>query len=350
MTHQTRRLLPLLLCLFVVCGISLGHAEEVITVAKPTLAEPTVVQTAHFAEILAGEAPSGLNELRALEKRVQQVAQKVIPCTVGVSVGGAQGSGVIVTADGYVMTAGHVIGEPNRQAVITLPDGKKVKAITLGTDRSIDSGLLKITTPGKYQHLKIDHSAELREGQWVLVTGHPGGYVKDRLPVLRLGRVLAAYDDVVATDCVLVGGDSGGPLLDMDGDVIGINSRIGNRITANMHVPSDAYSDNWTRLSDGEVWGKLPGTRPMLGVRCDKEKKAPIVVEVTPNSPAAKAGVEVGDRIVRFNGRETKSFDDLKLLVDQTSPGDQVDLIVQRGDQTLTLGDVIIKDAREVGG
>ncbi|MFI4873703.1 MAG: S1C family serine protease, partial [Blastopirellula sp. JB062] len=283
-------------------------------------------------------------------KRVQEVAQKVIPCTVGVSVGGAQGSGVIVSEDGYVMTAGHVIGKPNREAIITLPTGKRVKAKTLGTDRSIDSGLLKITTPGKYDHLKIDQSDQLREGQWVLVTGHPGGYEKDRLPVLRLGRVLASYEDVVATDCVLVGGDSGGPLLDMDGDVIGINSRIGNRITANMHVPSDAYSENWERLSDGEVWGKLPGTRPMLGVRCDKEKKAPIVVEVTPDSPAAKAGVEVGDRIVRFNGRETASFEDLKLLVDQTSPGDQVELIVERGERTLTFSDVVIRDAREVGG
>ncbi|MCC9605800.1 S1C family serine protease [Blastopirellula sp. JC732] len=345
MTHQTRLPLPILLLLFAAIGVSLVKAEEL-----PKSTEPTVVQTAHFAEVLAGDAPNSLGELRALEKRVQEVAKKVIPCTVGVSVGGAQGSGVIVTEDGYVMTAGHVIGEPNREAVITLPSGKKVKAITLGTDRSIDSGLLKITTPGKYEHLKIDHSDELRDGQWVLVTGHPGGYVQDRLPVLRLGRVLASYEDVVATDCVLVGGDSGGPLLDMDGDVVGINSRIGNRITANMHVPSDAYSENWNRLTSGEVWGKLPGTRPVLGVRCDKEKKAPIVIEVTPNSPAERSGVQVGDRIVRFNGRETKSFDELKLLVDQTSPGDQVEMVVERGERTLTLNDVVIKDAREIDG
>ncbi|PQO47265.1 S1C family serine protease [Blastopirellula marina] len=345
MTHQTRLPLPILVLFLLTTCFSLLKAEE-----PPKSAEPTVVQTAHFAEVLAGDAPIDLSELRALERRVQEVAQKVIPCTVGVSVGGAQGSGVVVTEDGYVMTAGHVIGEPNRKATITLPSGKKVEATTLGTDRSIDSGLLKITTPGKYEHLKIDHSEELRDGQWVVVTGHPGGYVKDRLPVLRLGRVLAAYDDVVATDCVLVGGDSGGPLLDMDGDVVGINSRIGNRITANMHVPSDAYTENWKRLTAGEVWGKVPGSRPVLGVRCDKEKKAAIVVEVTANSPAAKAGVEVGDRIVRFNGRESKTFDELKLLVDQTSPGDRIELVVERGGQTLTIGDVIIRDAREIGG
>ncbi|MGY8769309.1 MAG: S1C family serine protease [Pirellulales bacterium] len=296
-----------------------------------------VEQTAHLTAILEeGDAPNSVAELKELQKRFQAAAKKIIPCTVGVSIGPAQGSGVIVSEDGYVMTAGHVIGKSGLHATITFPDGTKVKGKTLGVDRSVDTGLIKITKQGKYPFLKIDKSSELHEGQWVLATGHPGGYEVGRQPVLRMGRVWGLYDDVVGSDCVLVGGDSGGPLLDLDGDVIGINSRIGTRVSANMFVPSDLYTSNWERLKDGDVWGRVPGTpAPYLGVQCDLEKKAPVIIAVTPGSPAERVGIKSGDIITSFNRRAIDTFDDLKILVTQQSPNDVVSVVVERGSDEL---------------
>src|SRR4030095_1140333 len=90
--------------------------------------------------------------------------------------------------------------------------------------------------------------------QWCLATGHPGGYQEDRQAVLRLGRVSDNESGAIVTDCTLVGGDSGGPLFDLDGRVIGINSRIGQNLAANMHVPVNTYRSSWERMAKGEAW------------------------------------------------------------------------------------------------
>src|SRR5207237_1038368 len=87
----------------------------------------------------------------------------------------------------------------------------------------------------------------------------PGGYQEKRTPVLRLGRVLNASEKSVTTDCTLVGGDSGGPLFDLDGKVIGIHSRIGPSIAFNVHVPVSTYADTWERLAASETWGSMFG-------------------------------------------------------------------------------------------
>src|ERR1700758_5501580 len=98
-------------------------------------------------------------------------------------------------------------------------------------------------------------STSLTKGQWVVSIGHPGGFRPNRTPVVRLGRVLEANANLIQTDCTLVGGDSGGPLFDMDGKVIGIHSRIGPAITANLHVPVNTYRDTWDDLANGETLG-----------------------------------------------------------------------------------------------
>src|SRR5205807_1727365 len=97
-------------------------------------------------------------------------------------------------------------------------------------------------------------SADLKKGQWVITVGHPGGFRPDRSPPVRLGRVIESTKSLVRTDCTIVGGDSGGPLFDMTGKVVGIHSRIGAPLSANIHVPVDTYRDTWDRLVKGEVW------------------------------------------------------------------------------------------------
>ena len=102
-------------------------------------------------------------------------------------------------------------------------------------------------------------SAEMKKNDWCVVTGHPGGFKTGRSPVVRVGRILEINNSVAAkyicTDCTLVGGDSGGPLFDMQGRVIGIHSQIRARITENVHVPVNTYRETFDRLAKGDVWG-----------------------------------------------------------------------------------------------
>src|SRR5262249_25394639 len=170
------------------------------------------------------------------------------PAVVGIQIGGASGSGVIVSEDGYILTAGHVSGKPDTECEIIFPDGKRVKGKSLGVNRSIDSGMIKITEKGKWPFAEMSRGPKPEKGQWVVSLGHPNGFISGRTPVLRLGRVLNSTDSLVQTDCTLVGGDSGGPLFDLDGKVIGIHSRIGPTITFNIHVPIATYNETWDDL------------------------------------------------------------------------------------------------------
>jgi serine protease Do len=200
-------------------------------------------------------APENLDDLREMEKHVQKVLAKVMPAVVGVQVGPGQGSGVIVNEDGTILTAGHVSGNPKQDALVILPGTKKHKGKTLGRNTGIDSGMLKIADNGKYPFVEMGKSADLKVGQWVIAIGHPGGFRENRTPVVRVGRILALHPIAIRTDCTLVGGDSGGPLFDMQGRLIGINSRIGSVITENVHVPIDTFQETWDRLALGESWG-----------------------------------------------------------------------------------------------
>ncbi len=119
---------------------------------------------------------------------------------------------------------------------------------------SADAGLMKIADKGPWPHVEMGHSAELRPGVWCLALGHPLGYEKDRPPVVRVGRILRVGPTLVQSDCPLVGGDSGGPLFDLQGRVIAIHSRIGGPTDINLHVPVDVFHENWERLTKGEAW------------------------------------------------------------------------------------------------
>lgn len=198
--------------------------------------------------------PEDIDDLRAIEAQVTAVAAKVAPCTVAVRVGTAQGSGVIVSEDGHVLTAGHVADEPGRNALFVFPDGKTAKGTTLGIHRQADAGLAKITDDGPWPHLEMGDSRNLQLGAWCVAAGHPLGYQEGRPPVIRLGRVLESQADAIRTDCPLVAGDSGGPLVDLEGVVIGVNSRIGGSVKVNVHVPVSVFRDHWERLAKGEAW------------------------------------------------------------------------------------------------
>jgi serine protease Do len=286
---------------------------------------------------LVKSMPENREDLRAIEAQVKRVLARVMPATVGLRLGSVAGSGVLVSEDGYVLTAGHVAGKPGRTVVVILPDGKRVKGETLGVNRAIDSGLVKITEKGKWPFCEMGDSSELTKGQWCIAVGHPEGYQPGRTAPVRFGRVLnlpSQGNTFIRTDCFLKGGDSGGPLFDLGGKVIAIHSRISMPLTTNLHVPVDTYRDTWERLVKGEAWG---GGSAYLGIEYEAADEGCRVVKVVPRSPAARYGLKEDDVITTFAGLKLTDSDDLMNALRRREPGDMVQVKVLRGDRVVTL-------------
>ncbi len=284
------------------------------------------------AFLFDGGVPKSLEQLQSMEARFQKLTDRLIPATINIQFGSSQGSGVVVTDDGYILTAAHVIARPNRKAKIVFPDGRQFQAETLGINSgAIDAGMLKIINPENksfpYVQLGISESLEL--GQWVMAIGHPGGLDEDRGLVTRIGRVVDKTNNVIRTDCTLVGGDSGGPLFDMKGQLIGIHSRIGRSLSDNFHVPVDQYSDNWDKYTQGLV---LSG-RPSLGFAVVGQSN--VVKSVKEKKAADKAGLKVGDTIIKIEDKDiadksqiTQAISELKLL-----PNQKIVIRIKRDDE-----------------
>lgn len=286
------------------------------------------------AESLAS-LPRGVQDLKGIEARVRLVLDAARECTVGV---GGGGSGVIVSPDGIVMTAAHVGSRAGRKINITFRDGRSVEGETLGNFAGVDAGLARITEEGPWPYAERAPSGGLTPGDWCFALGYPATFARDKNPPLRLGRIVRASETRLTTDCMIMGGDSGGPLFDLDGRVIGIHSSAGGR-TGNNHVPSDVYAEHWERLMKGEDWGGVPAGRPpKFGIKRDSSVKDGVAIaEVTPDSPAAQLGLEKGDVIVSLNGTSILTYARLVGALRLAGDDGEVTLEVRRGDKTLTL-------------
>lgn len=287
----------------------------------------------------SGGVPKTLDGLELLQRQVRLITSSAEACTVAVQIGPAQGCGVIITGTGYVLTAAHVAMRPEKTARLTLPDGRTITATTLGMNRSVDAGLMRIN-PGQnagqpWPHASLGSSDNLRAGMWCIATGHPGGYDQGRGVVTRVGRILAVGDDAIVTDCALIGGDSGGPLFDLGGRLIAIHSRIGNDVADNLHVPINHYDTSWEEMASGKAYGYLPGFKPVLGVRGNNESQTAEILAVSPGSPAGSAGIEVGDVIEVFGDHRITDFQSLKDAVGDTMPGERVKVWLRRNGRSL---------------
>lgn len=284
-----------------------------------------------------GKSPTTIEQLREMEKVFARLKNQVASATVNIQVGDAQGSGVVVSRDGYILTAAHVIGRPYIEAKITFADGSTANAITLGMNKTIDSGMLRITDKGKWDFLDIGESRDLSEGKWVMAIGHPGGLTEGRGLVYRAGRIndVDGRRGFLKTDCALVGGDSGGPLVDLNGYVIGIHSRIGQQLIDNFHVPIDIYSQEWDELANGVVVG---GTESWLGIAADIEDRSCLRIKsVNKYSGAAKAGIQAGDVILKVNEYEIDNISSLITTLKKFRPRDKVKIKISRNDEEIEL-------------
>ena len=296
---------------------------------------PTVPQ---LEKVFSGRSPKA-SDLKAMQDHLQRLAEKVGECTVHLRMGDAHGSGTIVRPEGIVLTAAHVVGLPRELVVVHFQDGRAVMGHVLGVDLGNDLALVQLDERGPWPYLDLAQDAKFSRGQWCAAAGHPGGFDVERGVVFRVGRILHA-GGLLRTDCELIGGDSGGPLIDMKGQVIGVHSRIGISVLTNLHVPSTAVADSWEGLSSGKV---LRG-RAHLGIRANKETMDCIVTQVMPGSAAETAGIEIGDQITHFDGQRIRRFAELMAIVQTRDPGDQVTLGILRNGRDLEL-DVTIGES-----
>ncbi len=303
-------------------------------VASAAYAESVVLDVPDsLKSVLQGQPPMTVQQLRDMESHVKTLAKKVIQSTVSVQFKEAHGSGVIVSEDGYVLTVAHVVGKPNEMVTVRLNDGRVLSARSLGMHLELDAGLVKIVDGGTFPHLKMSKTSVFRRGQWCGASGHPGGHDYNRGPVFRIGRILGKGDELIQTDCQLVGGDSGGPLVDLTGRVIGIHSRIGVSLATNFHVPISTYRVNWNELVDGKLWS----SRAFIGVRGKDNANNAKIGTVHDKSPAAAAGMKVGDVVTIFDGVRIKDFPQLVQLVRQHQPGETVNVEVVRNGKKIEM-------------
>jgi serine protease Do len=254
------------------------------------------------------------------------------------------GSGFIVTADGYVVTSNHVI-EDATEIQVVLNDGKRLPAEVRGRDPKSDLALLKIETDHKLPYAIFGDSDGARPGDWVVAIGNPfglGGTVTTGIISAR-GRDIQSgpYDDFLQIDAPINRGNSGGPLFDTSGRVIGVNTAIfsptGGNVGIGFAVPAaQAKSVIQQLMAKGHV------ERGWLGVQIQtlteslaKSMKllrthGALVTRVTPDSPAARAGIEVGDVILTFNDHEVTEMKELPKLVADAAPGQKTRLTVWR--------------------
>lgn len=328
--------LPLSVVLAIVTGLVTAgvlQADEPPVIAETTETRIEVSNT--VPDVFRRDAPVSLADLEQIELHVTQIVPRLKTCTVGLRINQAQGTGVIISPDGIIATAAHVVGAPGRGVVVVMPDGSEESAITLGRNQTLDASLLKIRSKRTdWPHAPLS-TAAIEPGDWCLAIGHPGGFQKDRGLVVRLGRVIIANKRFVQSDCELIGGDSGGPLFDMSGNVLAVSSRIGEPTDYNFHVPADVYTRDWDKLIAGEDFRTHSGA--YLGVSGDAVEGGVKVTKVYDDSPAADGGIKVGDVIVTFQGKSIANLDELVTRVGDEMPGRPVNLELLRDGKSVKL-------------
>lgn len=256
------------------------------------------------------------------------------------------GSGFIIRKDGLILTNNHVV-EKAQEITVTLSGKQQYKAKILGRDPKTDLAVIKIDPKAALITASLGNSDELRVGDWVMAIGNPFGLSNTVTSgiVSAKGRTIGAgpYDDFIQTDASINPGNSGGPLINAVGEVVGVNSAIfsqsGGNVGIGFAIPIDLAKKITDQLRKN---GKV--VRGWLGIRAQAVSQQAAsssglshfageiqtVTEVTENSPAAEAGIRVGDVIIEFNGKPLSKNPDLRTMIADTAPGHKITLKIVR--------------------
>jgi serine protease Do len=254
------------------------------------------------------------------------------------------GSGFVIDAEGLVVTNNHVIAEAD-EIMVAFNDGSKLKAEVIGRDQKTDMALLRVKPTKPLKAVKFGDSDRLRLGDWVIAIGNPfmlGGSVTAGIVSARNRDINSGpYDNFIQTDAAINRGNSGGPLFNLDGEVIGVNTAIyspsGGSIGIGFAVPSKTALAVIDQLRQfGET------RRGWLGVRIQqvtddiaeslnlKPARGALIAGIDDKGPAKPAGIEPGDVIIKFDGRDIKEMRDLPRIVADTPVGKDVEVVVVR--------------------
>jgi len=284
------------------------------------------------------EVPENKEDLLAIQTRLQAALKKTKGAVVAVQSGGGAGSGVIVSKDGFVLTAGHISGRPGRSVKIVLPDGRRVDAVTMGGSEISDSGMCRIKEEGEWPFVPMAEKGKSQVGDWCFALGHPGGFLEKRGMVTRIGRVIYKRHAMLRTDCRLLGGDSGGPLFNLDGEVIGIHSRIARDDDANFHAPIESYLEHWDLFIKDQMISRRDLQKGgFLGVGTMETEEGLRIMDLVKESAAEKGGILKSDVITSIDGEPIDSQEELFIVVGSKEPGDEVVVDLRRGDKELTI-------------
>ncbi|SNV81896.1 S1C family serine protease [Corynebacterium cystitidis] len=305
------------------------------------------------------EQPSVSSSEPAPEGSVEQVAEQVLPAVVSIQVasaiGVADGSGSIISSDGYVLTNHHVVsaqGEGSGAIQVTLNNGEKHVADYVASDVNTDIAVIKIRDVEGLPVLNFGDSNELAVGQQVVAVGSPLGLSATVTSgiVSALNRPVRAAQgggessliDAIQTDAAINPGNSGGPLVDMNGNLIGINSVIASLSTSSNSAGSIglgfAIPSNFAKRVVDQLINEGEASQPMLGVQVDSRNPVDgaLVVGVPEGGPAAAAGIEEGDVIVQLNDRQIDTADALIAATRSQDFGETVTLLVHPRDSEET--------------
>ena len=263
----------------------------------------------------------------------------------------AQGSGFIISADGYMLTNNHMV-EGAEKVDVELTDGRKFTAKIIGTDSDSDVAVVKIDA-GNLPYLELADSDTLEVGEWVLAIGNPLGLSHTVTAGIvsakgRSGFGLADFENFIQTDAAINFGNSGGPLINLDGKVVGINTAIAGssgNIGIGFAIPINMAKHVYDQLIKGGtvergflgvgVEDLTPETAPYFGLK--EDAKGVLIPEVTPDSAADKAGIKYKDIILELNGKPVESRDAFRNQIAMLEPGSQIDLVVWRDGKRLPL-------------
>lgn len=328
-----------------------------------------------FAELTAQLAPSVVNI--STRQRVQVAAQQNPFAGTpfeglfgGQGGGGGQtreaqslGSGFIISADGYIVTNNHVITADGKGAqvesiTVTMPDGTDYPAKLVGKDPESDLAVLKISSSKPFPFVKFGDSSKARVGDWVVAIGNPfalGGTVTAGIiSAVYRNTGGGAYDRYLQTDAAINRGNSGGPLFDMNGQVVGINNAIysptGGSVGIGFAIPAETASPIVQKLISGVAIERgylgiqiQPVTEDLAASLGIARNRGEFIQAVTPGGAAAAAGMQAGDVVVRIDGKEVTREQTLSFIVANERPGTKIPIEVIRNGKRMTLNATVGK-------